>query len=67
MRRVIFLLCAVIAFSCNNDIEKVTKAEMEAYEKKLKEKINVAKVTIVLMKLDLDEMSDTLSSNYNIK
>jgi len=64
MKKLIFLLCAVIAFSCNSDIEKVTKSEMEAYEKELKEKIEVAKVEIVQMKLDLKEMSDSLSNNY---
>ena len=64
MKRLILLLCAIITFSCNSDIKKVTKAEMEAYEKELKEKINVVKVEIVQMKLDLEEMSDSLSNDY---
>jgi len=67
MKKLIFLLFAVIAFSCNSEIEKVTKAEMEAYEKELNEKIKVAKVHIVQMKLDLEEMSDSLSNDYSNK
>lgn len=67
MKKILILLLAIATFSCTNDIEKVSKAEMQAYEKEVKEKIKVAKVSIVQMKLDLQEMSDSLSKSYTDK
>jgi len=59
-------MAVLILFSCN-DTQTISKEEMKIYEKELKEKIQVAKVEIVDMKLKLKELSDSLNSSYNDK
>ena len=64
MKRIVLLLFALIAFSCTQE-EKISKADIQAYEKELKEKIEVAKVTIVQMKIELEKMGDSLETEYS--
>jgi Vesicle transport v-SNARE protein N-terminus len=66
MKRILFLLLAALVVSCSS-YQKTSTEEMEAYKKELQEKIKVAKVTIVQMKLDLEELGDSLTTAYNSK
>lgn len=64
MKKFIPVLLILMAFSCEGD-QKITQQEMKAYEKDLKEKIRVAKVEIVQMKLDMENLSDSLATDIH--
>lgn len=67
MMRILYVLAALILFSCGDNQKTISKEEMKIYEKELKEKIQVAKVEIVKMKLKLKELGDSLNGSYNEK
>jgi len=66
MKRILIVVAALLFVSCTEK-PKLTREDMQAYEKEFKEKIKVAKVEIVQMKLDLQKAGDSLANAYSGK